>query len=62
MQRTDYTKSGCLLQPIQRLVEEANAIRMRRINKSNRLAVVDCDRTTSKIRGLSPKIISGDSR
>jgi hypothetical protein len=32
---------GCLLQPIQKLVEEANMIGLRRINKSSRLAIVD---------------------
>jgi hypothetical protein len=33
--------SGRLLQPIQRLVEEADAIGRCRINKFNRLAAVD---------------------
>jgi hypothetical protein len=32
---------GCLLQPIQRLVEKADMIRLRWINKSSRLATVD---------------------
>jgi hypothetical protein len=32
---------GHLLQPVQRLVEEADAVRLRRINKSSRLAAVD---------------------
>jgi hypothetical protein len=31
----------CLLQPVHRLVEEADAIGLRRINKFSRLAAVD---------------------
>jgi phage tail tube protein FII len=37
----------------QELVQIANSIN---------LSDEECDRTTSKMRGLSPKIISGDSR
>jgi hypothetical protein len=33
---------GCLLQPVERLVEAADPIRLRGINKPRRLAVVDC--------------------
>jgi hypothetical protein len=34
--------SGCLLQPVERLVEVADPVRLRGINKSHRLAAVDC--------------------
>jgi hypothetical protein len=32
----------CLLQPVERLVEAADPVRLRGINKSRRLATVDC--------------------
>jgi hypothetical protein len=34
--------TGRLLQPVERLVEAANPIRLRGINKPRRLATVDC--------------------
>jgi hypothetical protein len=37
----------CLLQPVERLVEVANPVRLRGINKPHRLAVVDCLREST---------------
>jgi hypothetical protein len=40
----------------------SSGIRLNLSASHERLLYVDCDRTTSKMKGLSPKIISGDSR
>jgi hypothetical protein len=38
---------GCLLQPVERLVEVADPIKLRGINKPRRLAALDCLREST---------------
>jgi hypothetical protein len=52
--------SGCLLQPIERLVEAADPVKLRRINKPCQLAIVDYLReSTMQERILHIKLVDG---
>jgi hypothetical protein len=59
-------RTGCLLQPVERLVDVVDLVRLRGINKPRQLAAVDClQKSTMQEHVLHTKLVDrpgmGDS-